>query len=148
MEKIRKTIEALFLLVAVALLALPAVAASSNPQLVVSSTNSSGTGALKPFGFWIWCQAATASNSYKGQCAGTMYFYPTALSPVSEVGNPTFDATSFSITVHSVSGVSPSFQCSLSGPVGHLVTVDVTCTATSARPGAGTMPNTSVTVTS
>ncbi len=116
-------------------------AATSNPQIVFSSTSSLGDpGPLKPFGFWIWCYESVGSNPYVGECGGTMYFYGTAVGAVVDNGPATVStAGKATISVQSTSGVGPAFACTLSGPIGMSVTVTVTCPS-GPRTGTNTMP--------
>ncbi len=123
-------------------------AATTNTQIVFSSTSSAGTAPLAPFGFWIWCFASGGTSPYQGKCGGTMYFYGTALSPVVDDGSQSATATSATIHVKATSGV---FACTLSGPIGTGVTVVVTCSPTVRPTGAttatATMPASNVAVT-
>lgn len=85
---------------------------------------------ITPFGFWIWCQGASA-NQYDGECSGAMYFYALGITKGVK-GTVTGSGSVFTMNVHSKDG---SVNCSLvnatpvlSGP-SNLVTV--TCTAPS-----------------
>ncbi len=69
-------------LLVVSILAIASVAAAANnsEQLVFSGTGfatftpNGGSATPTPFGFWIWCES-DSNNPYKGECAGSMYFY-------------------------------------------------------------------------
>ena len=67
---------------AISILAIASVAAAANnsEQVVFSGTGfatftpNGGSATPTPFGFWIWCES-DSNNPYKGECAGSMYFY-------------------------------------------------------------------------
>lgn len=96
------------------------VASSSdgNEQVVFSTANVSGTfNYTTPspppkdthFGFWIWCEGPTSTNTYTGKCSGAMYFYGLGITRPVE-GTVTGSGGIFTMTVWSTDG---KIACSL-----------------------------------
>jgi hypothetical protein len=52
--------------------------AAASQQVIFSGTgvftDDAAAKPITPFGFWIWCEGASA-NPYQGECNGAMYFY-------------------------------------------------------------------------
>jgi hypothetical protein len=128
-----------FTLVAAALLAVlflhvtrtPTARAAASEQVIFSGKGvfTDGAAPITPFGFWIWCEGASA-NPYQGSCNGAMYFY--ALGITKGVFGSVSGSGPFTMTVHSADNV---IACTLtngptvvSGP-GNMVTA--TCTSPS-----------------
>ncbi len=129
----------LFTLAAAALVAVlilhvartPTTRAAASQQVIFSGTGffTDGTAPVTPFGFWIWCEGASA-NPYHSACNGAMYFY--AFGITKGVFGSVTGSGPFTMAVHSADGV---IACTLtngthvvSGP-GNMVTA--TCTAPS-----------------
>ena len=106
--------------------------AAASQQIVFSGTgiftDDSLSQPITPFGFWIWCEGASA-NPYQGECNGAMYFYALGITKGVN-GEVSGSGQQFTMTVHSRDGM---VACSLvntppvlHGP-GNMVTA--TCTA-------------------
>ncbi len=132
----------LFTLVTAALVAVlflhvtrtPTARAAASQQVIFSGTgvftDDAAPKPITPFGFWIWCEGASA-NPYQGECNGAMYFYAFGITK-GVFGSVSGSGQQFTMTVHSADGV---IACTLknglpavSGP-GNMVTA--TCTAPS-----------------
>src|SRR5260370_21873491 len=90
----------------------PTARAAASQQVIFSGTgvftDDDAPRPITPFGFWIWCEGASA-NPYQGECNGAMYFYAFGLTKgvfgsVSVVGtqftmpiNITHDLTSYTL---------------------------------------------------
>jgi hypothetical protein len=108
--------------------------AAASQQVIFSGTgvftDDAATKPITPFGFWIWCEGASA-NPYQGECNGAMYFYAFGITK-GVFGSVSGSGHQFTMTVHSADGV---IACTLkngptvvSGP-GNMVTA--TCTSPS-----------------
>jgi hypothetical protein len=131
-----------FTLAAAALLAVlilhvtrtPAARAAASEQVVFSGTgvftDDAAPAPITPFGFWIWCEGASA-NPYQGECSGAMYFYAFGITK-GVLGSVSGSGQQFTMTVHSADGV---IACTLkNGPTvvsGPANMVTATCTAPS-----------------
>ena len=112
----------------------PTARAAASQQVIFSGTgvftDDAAPKPITPFGFWIWCEGASA-NPYQGACNGAMYFYAFGITK-GVFGSVSGSGQGFTMTVHSADGV---IACTLkngptvvSGP-GNMVTA--TCTAPS-----------------
>jgi hypothetical protein len=106
--------------------------AAASEQVVFSGTGVFTDDAvpkpITPFGFWIWCEGASA-NPYHGECSGAMYFYAFGITK-GVTGSVSGSGQVFTMNVHSRDG---SVVCALtnnapiqSGPANM---VSATCTA-------------------
>ena len=106
--------------------------AAASQQVVFSGggvfTDDALSQPITPFGFWIWCEGASA-NPYQGSCNGAMYFYALGITK-GVFGSATSSGGVFTMNVHSADG---KVACSLSNatPVlsGPSNKVTATCTA-------------------
>jgi hypothetical protein len=118
-------------LCAVALLfvAMSAIPANNSEQVVFSKTGGfmTLTGNAKPatpFGFWIWCEGASA-NPYQGECNGAMYFYALA-TPATHVVGQVMEGPAGIYTMHVVEGtagggtLNPEYTCTLTNTAPNL----------------------------
>jgi hypothetical protein len=105
-------------------------AANNSEQVVFSGLAQS---AQTPVGFWIWCEA-DSSNSYQGECNGSMHFYALGITKHVEDVLPLAEPSEgqYLMTVGSSDG---SVSCTLendppasSGPTN---TVHISCSAPS-----------------
>ena len=167
----RKTIvETSLLLAAMALTLWPVLSAIAGPsggaeQVVFATANGptnfnySSPPPPRPdhhFGFWIWCEGPAASNSYTGDCNGSMYFYVFGITrPVK--GTVSGSGGVFTMTVWSTDST-PTIACSLTngtpftGNGSERQTITVTCppvgsTLTPTVQGIGTADEAIVNVT-
>jgi hypothetical protein len=128
----------LFTLVAAALVVVlilhvtrtPVARAAASQQVIFSGTGffTDGAAPITPFGFWIWCEGASA-NPYQGECNGAMYFYALGITK-GVFGSVSGSGQQFTMSVHSSDGV---IACTLkNGPTvvsGPANMVTATCTA-------------------
>ena len=108
--------------------------AAASEQVIFSGagvfTDDAASKPITPFGFWIWCEGASA-NPYQSACNGAIYFYAFGITKHVS-GSVSGSGQQFTMAVRSSDGV---VACTLknetpvvSGP-GNMVTA--TCTAPS-----------------
>lgn len=108
--------------------------AAASQQVIFSGTgvftDDAAPKPITPFGFWIWCEGASA-NPYQGECNGAMYFYALGITK-GVFGSVKGSGQQFTMIVHSSDGV---VACTLkNGPTvvsGPANMVTATCTAPS-----------------
>jgi hypothetical protein len=81
----------------------PTARATASEQVVFSGagvfTDDAALKPITPFGFWIWCEGASA-NPYQGVCNGAMYFYAFGITKHVS-GSVSGSTPQFTMTVHS-----------------------------------------------
>ncbi len=108
--------------------------AAASQQVIFSGTgvftDDAAARPITPFGFWIWCEGASA-NPYRGECNGAMYFYAFGITK-GVFGSVSGSGQQFTMSVHSSDGV---IACTLkNGPTvvsGPANMVTATCTSPS-----------------
>src|SRR5215470_19679061 len=80
--------------------------AAASHQVIFSGTgvftDDSLAQPITPFGFWIWCEGASA-NPYQGECNGAMYFYALGITK-GVSGSASSTGGVFTMNVHSADG--------------------------------------------